>query len=127
MTSPQEIINELEQYHGTETYYRVGFGKKYVMTDGIKRMADLCECHWLIDIVWAAFPKMKKHDFQLWKIEKTKNDEALVTASDGNDNIIYKQKIKYTDFPLDSYEFYCINGSLDGITSVFVIMLKGQY
>jgi hypothetical protein len=96
------------------------------MTDGIHKLIELCQCAWLIDIVWSAYPKTKKHDFQLWKIEK-QGDKAIVFATDGNDNIIYKQKIPYTDFPLDSFEFYCQYGSLDGVNAIFVIMLKSEH
>jgi hypothetical protein len=126
MKTPIEIENELCQYSGTYYYYKVGFGNNYVLTDGIKKLIELCECAWLIDIVWSAYPKTKKQDFQVWKIT-TKNNTAIVSATDGNDNIIYKQKIEYTDFPLESFEFYCTYGSLDGVNSIFVIMLKNEY
>ena len=48
--SYEEFKTSLEQFIGTEKYYKVGF-TPIVCTDGIKYFADTCECYWLLDTI----------------------------------------------------------------------------
>ena len=81
-------------------------------------MAKEAECFWLMDIVVSYQPKLKNVPFQIWGIKK-EGDAALVTCKEDSDKEpIVTQKIPYTDFPLEEYEFYCIEG---------IVLLKGEY
>lgn len=42
----------------------------------------------------------------------TKSRNAVLSFDDGNDNVVAKQVIDYTDFPLDEISFYVENGVL---------------
>ena len=100
--SKESIINNLNYFTGTTTYYKAGLG--IVFTDGVKYLADQCKCYWLIDMVmsWQLDKQVKKEEFQLCRLKVNHEDNSAVfTIEDGNYNIIAQQDIVYTDFPLD--------------------------
>ena len=112
------ILEELAQFTGTERYYRSTFGG-LLLTDGVHYLRERLECYWLIDIVESYQPELKNVPIQLWNIDKKKNDSAIIEAREdiGLDALV-SQKIPYTDFKLDSYEFFCIDK---------VVLLKSEY
>ena len=124
-TTVDEIALNLDQFHGTEHYYKHFTGLKY--TDGIKYLADKTNCYWFIDIIASyqqskltdAFGYVKDIHFQIWRLRITENSKGLVTMSEDIDKpILVSQCIEYTDFPLDEIEVLCIDG---------VILLKSEY
>ena len=115
----------LDQFHGTEHYYKHFTGLKY--TDGIKYLADKTNCYWFIDVIASyqqsnltdAFGQVKDIHFQIWKLRVTENSKGLVTmCEDIDEPILVSQWIEHTDFPLDEIEVYCIDG---------VVLLKSEY
>jgi len=112
------LIQELMGFTGTEQYHATTFGKLKV-TDGIHYLREKANCYWLIDIVESYQDKLKNVPFQLWRIEVHKDKSFTVTCrEDTNTPNLVKQEAEYTDFPLDQFEFYCVQG---------VVMLKGEY
>ena len=112
-------LADLAQFTGTENYYKYHGG--LVLTDGIKYLADQAGAYWLLDIVASYQRKLAGVGFQLWRIETCGlgNKSAVVTCREDSDQPdIVKQEIEYTDFPLDSFEFYVIDN---------VILLKSEY
>lgn len=93
-------------------------------TEGIKYVADKAGAYWLIDLV-ASYNNTKfraRYPFQVWTLKKTPQDKrsaavATMKEDSGQPEVI-SQKISYTDFPLDKFEFYSIDGT---------IMLKSEY
>lgn len=120
----KQLLSELQKFSGTEHYYTSTF-KKLLLTDGIHYLREQANCYWLIDIVESVqhLNNIKHNDaFIVWKIEKHKDsDKATVTAWNDtpySSDILYKQEIAYTDFPLEELEFYqCGN----------VLLLKSEY
>jgi hypothetical protein len=112
-----DIKAQLRNFTGTENYYKHYTGIKF--TDGIKFLAEKLNCFWFLDIIASYQHKLKNIPFQIWKIMVNKDKTAMVTMKEdtGQPNII-SQELKYTDFPLDEYEVYCIDG---------VILLKSEY
>ena len=111
IVSPAEIIRQLRQCIGTEHYYRTVF-PNIVFTDGIKKMAELCGAYWLIHVaVSYQYGKIAEEDFQIWRLEKLENSTWRVTmhSIDSEENLV-AQNISYSDFPLDEFEFYLIDG-----------------
>ena len=104
------LIEKLEQFTGTEHYYRHWLGFKY--TDGIKYLADEAKCHWLLDAIGSYQPKHKNIPFQLWILKVDKKKGILTMQEDSGKKFLVTQKIKYTDFPLDKIELYLIEGVL---------------
>lgn len=115
----------LDQFTGTEHYYKHFTGIKY--TDGIKYLADKTKCYWFIDAIAShqqsnltdAFGKVKDCHFQIWTLRVFKDRTAVVIMKEDTDEEPrVSQEIEYTDFPLDEIEVYCIDG---------VILLKSEY
>lgn len=108
----------LDQFHGTEHYYKHFTGIKY--TDGIKYLADKTNSYWFIDII-ASYQQgaFKDIPFQIWRLEVNIGQSAVVTMrEDTHREPIVTQEIEYTDFHYNKIEVYCIDG---------VILLKSEY
>ena len=107
-----EIKQELSQFNGTDNYYKHLFGIVY--TDGIRFLAEECQCYWLIDLVasYQLDPKVKCEEFQVYKLRVNADKSAVVEISDGNNNIIATQEIEFTDFPLDEIDLWFANNVL---------------
>jgi len=94
-----------------------------IMTEGMKYLAESVGAYWLLDIVGSYQPKLRRSDFQLWKIS-VKNNKAVVTMrEDTDEKPLVTQKIGYTDFPEGSFEFYACRNARGNVT----VMLKGEY
>uniref|UniRef100_A0A6M3IW27 DUF6876 domain-containing protein n=1 Tax=viral metagenome TaxID=1070528 RepID=A0A6M3IW27_9ZZZZ len=108
---------DLQQFTGTEHYYKYIGGLK--LTDGVKYLAETAQCYWLLDIIASyAAGLHKKEEFLVCNLYKNADNSALFTINDGNDNILIKQEIPYTDFPMDTVKLYCIS---------FVVLLPSEY
>ena len=111
----RNINNELQQFTGTEKYYRHLTG--YNCTDGVHYLATKYECHWLLtEILIANHPEMLA-EFQVWKLTHIFKDDQptsafLLTCEDGDKNIIYRKQIPFSDFPGDIVELWFCNNVL---------------
>lgn len=87
---------------GTGNFYQIR-GKKFVFTDGVKDLCNDCECFWFMDVIlsYQGEKKVKSEEFQVWTLERIKDDRFKVTMDDGNENIILKQLIPFSDFKYD--------------------------
>lgn len=99
------INNELALYTGTENWYKVY--SSYVCTDGVKALAELGECFWLINdiAIIADFARRKYTEidldmmvFTLQRVEKT--DRFVLKISDGN-KVFETKDIPFSDFKYD--------------------------
>ena len=101
---------ELNQFTGTEQYYR-HWSLRIVFTDGVKYVAETAGAFWLIDVV-ASYQPLKA-EFQVWKLVKEGNAYAVI-CTDGNDVVLKKQELPFTDFPehLMPFEMYFQNDVL---------------
>ena len=121
-TTIDEIDLNLDQFHGTEHYYKHFTGLKY--TDGIKYLADKTNCYWFLDIIasYQMDEKVKSCHFQIWTLKLNKSgslvDAVVTMKEDTYEPDKVSQEILHTDFPLDEIEVLCIDG---------VILLKSEY
>ncbi len=105
----QEIQSNLAQFIGTECYYKHWLGLKY--TDGVKYLCDSCQSYWLIDAI-ASYQTRKfltdpmLAEFQCWTLKVNPDKSATLTCERNTDDIAVKQKIPFTDFPLNSIKLY---------------------
>jgi hypothetical protein len=119
-----KIESDLLHATGTENYYK-HFARKGVYTDGVKYLAEAAQAYWLIDIVmsYQLNAVVRNEGFQTWELRKKETSpelfkgkdskySAVVKMHDGNNNYIISQYIVYTDFILDSIDFYFIDGVL---------------
>ena len=129
--NPDEIREALRYFYGTENYYiyRNPFGRETTMryTDGVQKMAELCKAYWLIDAVIShQHGRIADERFQIWVLKRHQYKSGSrkgcgyweLEATDGNDNPIARQKIEFSDFPLDEIKLYFSRG---------VLMLPSEY
>ena len=108
---------ELHQFTGTQNYYRNS--KELLYTDGIQYLAEQAGSYWLIDLVESHQPTLRGVPFQVWRLKVNEDKSALVTmVEDDGEPVKVRQEILFTDFPLNEFSFYCIDG---------VMLLKSEY
>jgi len=114
MATATLIATELEQFTGTENWYRHGINPRILYTDGARHLAEAAAAYWLLDqIALANFyvQRVKVEEFQIWILKWTKVDRsALLTCGDGNGHTVYFKRVDGVDFPLPSVTLYCENG-----------------
>lgn len=105
MSKKQLTQSDLDQFTGTETWYKHGLNRRVTFTEGVKFLADKAGAYWLIDEIALAQigePRVKAEEFQVWKLAIVNNEgyRAKLTCEDGNGNEVYAKYIEFTDFPL---------------------------
>ena len=122
MLTKQEILNTLPNFYGTEAYYRYSPQfRNFLLTDGAKYVAEACDAHWLVDLFASHLPAYKDEGFAVLYL-KVKGGKAVAQIEDGNGKVLAKQKIDYTNFPLDAVVLYCVPQDDN-----FVILLPSEY
>ena len=89
-------------------------------TSGLKYLANVAECFWLItDVSVIAKSLLNRSrfitiDFKRLSEEEKDNAgyEAEIIYSDGNGNVLEKHRYNVTDFPLDELRLYFVNDTL---------------
>lgn len=103
-TITQTSINdELRFFTGTECYYKVF--ANMVATEGVKALAELGECFWLLnDIAIAAHSLQKKnaakHEFLVFDLKRAKQNTFIIRASI-DEEVVYSNIVGFSDFPFD--------------------------
>ena len=121
-----EITNKLDlsQFTGTENYYMTNrmFAPDMVHTDGVQYFAETAGCYWFLDIVATEiYPLLKKEPFISIKliVGSNKSDtDAVIVATDGDENVIFRKLIEHTDCPIGVYQFFLTDN---------VLMLTSEY
>ena len=112
MTTPKLTLSDLNQFTGSENWYRHGLNRNVTYTDGAQYLAEKGGAYWLLDAI-AICQLHEKHvaaeEFQVWKLTVREDRTATLVCDDGNDNIVYTQHIEFTDFPLDEVTLYFAN------------------
>ncbi len=110
-------LRNLDQFTGTENYYR-HLGIQY--TDGVQFLADNADCYWLIDAIASYQTVLRVNprlfDFQFWELKVADTGDfrsAVLICADGDSEVsIITQRIEHTDFPLPSIHLYVERGVL---------------
>lgn len=112
-----KLKEDMAMFHGSQDFYKCSFG--YICTEGIKHVADTGGMFWMIDLVtsWAIELQQTKSwmnlDFLVFKFKVNLDEQtAVVTITDGNDNVAGTQEIEYTDCPLDEFDIWCVNKTI---------------
>ena len=104
-----EIMN---QFNGSEHWYRHGLIATITFTDGAKYVADAAGAYWLLDEIALAQrsdPKVAKEEFQVWKLTVKDDDSATLVCEDGNTNVVSTKLIPFTDFPHEGVTLWFAN------------------
>ena len=118
-TQVNEIKERLQFFTRTEMFYQIPLLKTR-FTDGLKYLAEVAECFWLItDASVIAKSLMNRSEFitiDFKRMSEEKQDytgyEAEIIYSDGNDNILETHRYNATDFPLDELRLFFVNDTL---------------
>ena len=110
----------LAQFTGTERYYRIA--PRFLITDGVKFLADSASCFWLLDAAISHIAQLGTGDGFVLVNLVVDGSRAVLTLEDGNGGEHRKQTIPYTDFPMAQQTLYaCWDGEH------WVLMLTGEY
>jgi hypothetical protein len=125
MIGASELQSKLQQFSGTERYHRYG---SFNLTDGIKYLAEKAECFWLLDIIQSYKFKINQEPFVVIQLERNEDEsftfyaykdwDSGLSHEEQTDELIVKQEIPFSDFPLQEFHFYVIGG---------VILLTTEY
>lgn len=99
--------------NGSENFYKNRLSP-IIYTDGVKDMAETCGAYWLIDVVIShqLSKTVRCEPFQVWKLNRVKDDAFQLLATDGNDKQIASQQIPFSDFRYDTATLWLVNGCL---------------
>ena len=110
----------LAQFTGTAQYWRVA--RQFVITEGVKYLAESAACFWLIDAAISHLLEIGTADwFVLVRVE-VPGSSAVMIYEDGNGSEHARQEIAYTDLALSSVRLYAVWDS-----ERWVIMLPSEY
>jgi hypothetical protein len=112
---------DLDQFTGTEHWYRHGLIRQVLFTDGAKYLAERGGAFWLLDEIAIAQRYEKTvsvEAFQAWKLTVRADRSATLCCEDGNGNAVYSKAIAFTDFPLPEVTLYFTDN---------VILLPSEY
>ena len=99
MKNPTISANEYyNHFTGTECYYSYLLG--LLLTDGVKNIADEEQCYWFLDCIasYQIVDKVKKQEFQVWKVERIKDNKFELSATNGNKLVLISIEIPFSDF-----------------------------
>ncbi len=122
MTNTKSLTaNELQQFTGTENWYRHQLNPNVLYTDGVQYLASQGGAYWLLDtiaITQAHVKAVAAEEFQVWKLKVNPDCSALLTCEDGNNRTVYQEAIPFSDFPLPQVALWFRDN---------VIMLPSEY
>ena len=111
---------DLSGFTGTENWYRHWANPKITFTDGAHHFAEHAGngAFWFLDIIVTELTGLQRELGFLHIVLNVIENEADITADDGNNNIVWQKHISYTDCPPGTYRFYFTND---------VILLTTEY
>lgn len=120
--TPQQFFAALEDFHGSENYYRHLIGGM-IYTDGVKFVAERSPGNgsfWLIDAIgsYQYEPKVKRLALQVWELKvhdpepgRTYNPATLILTN-GNRREVLRQEFQLADFPQPGIKLWLENRTL---------------
>ena len=131
MKTEQAIRQAMAQSTGTQAYHRFSpLFAQHVLTDGVLNLCENADCFWLVEAIASHHHKICSDPemirFQPWKLT-VKDSKAVLTCLKDNyetdsQDVFIKQKIPYTDFPLESVDIW-----VEQSGDLFVILLPMEH
>ncbi len=128
-TLKEQLEANLPHFTGTESYTNLRYPwlkSRFLLTDGTRYLAETAQAFWLMDAIAShqAAKKVASEPFQVWKLSVNEKQQAMLTCTDGNENILAQQEIPYTSFPLAEITLYAEQSDYLGGR---VVMLTSEY
>jgi hypothetical protein len=108
------------QFTSTAQYWRVA--RQFVITDGVKYLAESAACFWVIDAAISHLLEIGTCDWFVLVRTEVSGSSAVMIYEDGNGSEHARQEIAYTDLPLSSVRLFAVWDS-----ERWVIMLPSEY
>ena len=92
---------ELNQFTGSENWYRHALNRSVLFTDGVKYLADQVGAYWLLDEIALAqlgVGAVRAESFQAWTLT-VPGSRATLTCGNGSGLPVYANDLPFTDFP----------------------------
>jgi hypothetical protein len=106
----------LNNFTGSEHWYRHGLNRAVLFTDGAKHVADAGGAYWLLDEIALAQRSKKavaSEEFQVWKLTvDLTSHTATLSCEDGNGKTVFTKVITYTDFPVAEVTLWFANNTI---------------
>ena len=119
MVNQKELLEALNQFNGTENYYKLN--SQLNLTDGTKYLMEVAYCYWIGDIVssFQTIERVRNEPFQVYTITvDIEISKGGIICTDGNCRVLQVQNLHYTDFPLRTITLYYCDK---------VLMLPSEY
>lgn len=114
----QNIKTQLQNFHGTAEYHEhVSISQTLLLTDGAHFIREECSAYWLFDIIASYQDNLARLNFQVWIFQREEN-HCEVRCEDGDDTVIIRQQIEFSDFPLEEIKLWKVDS---------VILLPSEY
>ncbi len=114
MTEKTLTKADLQNFTGSACVYRHPLARKIVYTEGAQYVAEHGGAYWLLDEI--AFNQanltVAAEGFQVWRLVVAADRTATLRCGDGNDRVVFKKALDYTDFPLDEICLYFIHNTI---------------
>ncbi len=107
------LAAELNAFSGSLDRYR-HWTHQLIFTPGVEHLAKAAGACWLIDAVASHqfSARLKGEPFQVWTLSCNSDRSADLVCRDGDGNELARQRIDWTDFPMDSVAVWLIEGTL---------------
>jgi hypothetical protein len=116
MKSPDQLQpSVLQQFTGSENWYRHPLNRAVLFTDGAKHVADAGGAYWLLDeiaLMQRYDRKVAGTEFQVWKLAVKPDHTATLICEDGNNNVVATKTLDFTDFPLPEITLWFQNNTI---------------
>ena len=127
------LRSELAQFTGSMKWFRHSFNRAVLYTEGIEYLGRRGEAFWLIDAIALhlaseLFQEAASKDRRIglihfWRLAVMSDKSAILTATpDSGEPEFIKQKIPFTDFPLDEVNVWA---QCDG--EQWTLLLPSEY
>ncbi len=94
--------SDLDQFTGSENWYRHGINRTILFTDGAKYLADQAGSYWLLDEIALGQrhdTRLAAEEFQVWKLVVKPDRTAKLLCGDGNGNVVFHEAHRIHGFP----------------------------
>lgn len=115
MTNKRLNAADLEQFTGSESFYRHSINRKVVFTEGAHHVAEAGGAFWLLDEIALIQPydmRVAATPFQAWTLTVRDDRTATLDCADGNNNVVFTKEIAFTDFPLKTITLWFANHTI---------------
>jgi hypothetical protein len=108
------LYRELNQFTGLTALHRHWL-PRFHYTEGVRFLAERTRCYWLIDLIAILQLRTWKdawlRQFQLWELF-VKDGRGVLVCSRDSDDVVFRERIESTDFPIAYVHFYVDDGVL---------------